>query len=117
MKSLKSTTIKLVKIQAIQAYIKHQIWFTIQKKCELKERFELGEYEGTSSKFFSEMNILNGKIAAYKEMGTTLGRAYSGIDVEYETPTKVYSKHKPLEINELDVDEINLIDNQSVTHY
>jgi hypothetical protein len=116
-KSLKATTIKVVKIQSIQSYIKHQIWLGIQRKCELKESFDLGMYEGTPSKYFSEINILNGKISAYKEIGTTLGRVYSGIDEEYEIPTKVYAKGKPLEINELGEEDMQPIDNQSVTNY
>jgi hypothetical protein len=116
-KSLKATTIKVVKIQSIQSYIKHQIWLGIQRKCELNENFNLGLYKGTPSKYFSEINTLNGKISAYKEIGTTLGRVYSGIEEEYEIPTKVYAKAKPLEINELGEEDTQPIDNQSVTNY
>jgi hypothetical protein len=114
MKTLQATTVKVVRIPHIQMYIKHQIWLAIQKKCEIKEKYENGEYE-TDSKFFTAINIQNGIIIGLKSLGTDLGRAYSGVEVEYENPTKVYPKHSPLIINELDYENMQPADNQSVT--
>jgi hypothetical protein len=116
MKLFKATTTKVLKIQSMHAYIKHQIWLAIHKKCEIREKFENGEYE-TDSKYWSAVNIQNGIILGLKKLGTDLGRAYNGIEVEYEQPTKIYQKHNPLEINELGEEDTQPIDNQSVTNY
>jgi hypothetical protein len=116
MKTLKPITSRVLKIQSIQLYIKHQIWLAIQKKCEIREKFENGEYE-TDSKYWSAVNIQNGIILGLKKLGTDLGRAYNGIEVEYQQPTKIYPNPKSLKINELDEQDLQPIDNQSVTNY
>jgi len=113
-KTLELHTFKGMKITTLQKYIKHKIWLGIQKKCELKEKYQNGEFE-TDSKFFTQINIQNGIIMGLKDLGTELGRVQSGLEVKYEFPTKVYEKHTPLEINELDYYNLQPIDNQSVT--
>jgi hypothetical protein len=115
-KKLELYTFKAMKIQSIQKYIKHKIWLGIQKKCELKEQYQNGEFEN-DSKFFTAINIQNGIIKGLKELGTELGRVQSGLEVPYEIPTKTYPNPKSLKINELDEQDSQPIDNQSVTNY
>lgn len=115
-KQLELHTFKGMKVSTLQKYIKHKIWLGIQKKCELKERYQNGEFE-TDSKFFTLINIQNGELKALKELGTELGRVQNGLEVRYEFPTKVYPNPKTLVINELDTEDTQPIDNQSVTNY
>ena len=115
-KTLDLHIFKSMKVSTIQKYITHKIWLSIQKKCELKEMYQNGEFE-TDSKFFTQINIQNGIIMGLKELGTELGRVQSGLEVTYQQPTKVYEKHTPLEINELDYQNTQPIDNQSVIDY
>jgi hypothetical protein len=113
-KTLDLHIFKSMKVQTIQKYITHKIWLSIQKKCELKEKYQNGEFE-TDSKFFTQINIQNGIIMGLKELGTELGRVQSGLEVIYQQPTKVYEKHTSLKINELDYEDMQPADNQSVT--
>ena len=115
-KTLELHTFKGMKITTLQKYIKHKIWLGIQKKCEIKERYQNGEFE-TDSKYYTQINIQNGVLKGLKEIHTELGRVQSGLEVTYQQPTKVYEKHTPLEINELDYQNTQPIDNQSVTNY
>ena len=115
-KSLELHTFKGMKISTLQKYIKHKIWLGIQKKCELKEMYENGEFE-TDSKFYTQINIQNGVLKALKELGSELGRVQNGLEVKYEQPTKIYQKPNPLVINELSTEDTQPIDNQSVTDY
>lgn len=115
-KSLELHTFKGMKITTLQKYIKHKIWLGIQKKCELKEMYENGEFE-TDSKFYTQINIQNGVLKGLKELGNELGRVQNGLEVKYEQPTKIYEKHNPLVINELDTEDTQPIDNQSVIDY
>jgi hypothetical protein len=115
-KTLELHTFKGMKITTLQKYIKHKIWLGIQKKCELKEKYQNGEFEN-DSKFFTQINIQNGIIMGLKELGTELGRVQSGLEVRYEFPTKTYPNPKTLRINELGEQDTQPIDNQSVTDY
>jgi len=115
-KTLELHTFKGMKITTLQKYIKHKIWLGIQTKCELKEQYQNGEFE-TDSKFYTQINIQNGVLKGLKELHTELGRVQSGLEVRYEQPTKVYEKPNQLVINELSTDDIQPIDNQSVTDY
>jgi hypothetical protein len=115
-KKLELHTFKGLKVHAVQKYIKHKIWLAIQKKCELKEQYENGEFD-SDSKFYTQMNIQNGVIKGLKELGTELGRVGSGLEVPYEIPTKTYPNPKTLIINELDEQDMQPIDNQSVINY
>jgi len=115
-KTLELHTFKGMKITTLQKYITHKIWLSIQKKCELKEQYQNGEFE-TDSKFYTQINIQNGVLKGLKELHTELGRVQSGLEVRYEQPTKVYEKPNQLVINELSTDDIQPIDNQSVTDY
>ena len=105
-----------MKITTLQKYIKHKIWLGIQKKCEIKERYQNGEFE-TDSKYYTQINIQNGVLKGLKEIHTELGRVQSGLEVRYEQPTKIYEKPNQLVINELDTEDTQPIDNQSVTNY
>jgi chromosome segregation ATPase len=98
-KTLELHTFKGMKITTLQKYIKHKIWLGIQKKCELKEKYQ------------------NGVIMGLKELGTELGRVQSGLEVRYEFPTKTYPNPKTLRINELGEQDTQPIENQSVTNY
>jgi hypothetical protein len=71
-KTLDLHIFKSMKVQTIQKYITHKIWLGIQKKCELKEKYQNGEFEN-DSKFFTAINIQNGIIMGLKELGTELG--------------------------------------------
>jgi len=115
-KTLELHTFKGMKITTLQKYITHKIWLSIQTKCELKEKYQNGEFE-TDSKFYTQINIQNGVLKGLKELHTELGRVQSGLEVRYEQPTKVYEKPNQLVINELSTDDIQPIDNQSVTDY
>ena len=115
-KTLELHTFKGMKITTLQKYIKHKIWLGIQKKCEIKERYQNGEFE-TDSKYYTQINIQNGVLKALKEIHTELGRVHCGLEVRYEQPTKIYEKPNQLVINELDTEDTQPIDNQSVTNY
>ena len=115
-KQLELHTFKGMKVSTLQKYIKHKIWLGIQKKCELKEMYENGEFE-SDSKFYTQINIQNGVLKALKELGTELGRVQNRLEVRYEFPTKVYPNPKTLVINELDTEDTQPIDNQSVIDY
>ena len=115
-KTLELHTFKGMKITTLQKYIKHKIWLGIQKKCEIKERYQNGEFE-TDSKYYTQINIQNGVLKGLKEIHTELGRVQSGLEVRYEQPTKIYEKPNQLVINELDTEDTQPIDNQSVTNY
>jgi hypothetical protein len=115
-KTLELHTFKGMKITTLQKYIKHKIWLGIQKKCELKEKYQNGEFE-TDSKYYTQINIQNGVLKGLKELHTELGRVQSGLEVRYEQPTKVYEKPNTLILNELCTEDTQPIDNQSVTNY
>ena len=115
-KTLELHTFKGLRVHAVQKYIKHKIWLAIQKKCELKEKHQNGEFD-SDSKFYTAINIQNGIIMGLKELGTELGRVGSGLEVKYEIPTKTYENPKTLRINELGEQDTQPIDNQSVTNY
>jgi hypothetical protein len=115
-KTLELHTFKGMKITTLQKYIKHKVWLGIQKKCELKEKYQNGEFE-TDSKFYTQINIQNGIISGLRELHNELGRVQSGLEVRYEFPTKVYQNPKALSINELGEADTQPIDNQSVTNY
>lgn len=115
-KTLELHTFKGMKITTLQKYIKHKIWLGIQKKCELKEKYQNGEFE-TDSKYYTQINIQNGVLKGLKELHTELGRVQSGLEVRYEQPNKVYEKPNTLILNELCTEDTQPIDNQSVTNY
>jgi len=115
-KTLELHTFKGMKITTLQKYITHKIWLSIQKKCELKEKYQNGEFE-TDSKFYTQINIQNGIISGLKDLSSELGRVQSGLEVRYEFPTKVYQNPNTLSINELGEAGTQPIDNQSVTDY
>jgi hypothetical protein len=115
-KTLELHTFKGLRVHAVQKYIKHKIWLAIQKKCELKEKHQNGEFD-SDSKFYTAINIQNGIIMGLKELGNELGRVQSGLEVKYEIPTKTYENPKTLRINELCEQDIQPIDNQSVMNY
>ena len=114
-KTLKVVYKKQFPIPSLRNYIKHKIWLSIQKKMELRERWENGEFE-KDGMYWRKVNIHNGVIGGLQGLLNDLNRAYEGNEVKWEMPEKVYPNPKSLEINELEGLDSEPIDNQSVTY-